>query len=364
MSNSLSPKRLPQINQQTLERVLEKLRQPFSLSVIGSLVAHGVLGAALPSLLASQPEELDTQRRVQVVELSPAEQRQLPSLDAATSLPPSLLPAKPLQPNQPAPKQTAPKLNNDSSLYTFPLYPPPNLPPPNFSFPVPPSIFDVPAPSAKKPPNPPAPKPLAPKPPLDLAPPLASKPPAASTPADTDDKDSDQSASGPNAPTRAEKLSPEQIAALREDAERLRQSQSLYTFNGPETAEKAAGVFKDNADAFIDVAAKVTGDNVDDSRFYKTPERVTDLFPKDACPFVDGVRNASFSAIVKPDGTLAKPPVVLLTSGYKGLDTAAIEDITSITKNKKFSDGDKFQLIRFDYTFDPKAVCPKSANPA
>ena len=72
MSNSLSPKRLPQINQETLERVLQKLRQPASLSVLASLVAHGVLGASLPSLLASQPEELDRQRRVQVVELSPA----------------------------------------------------------------------------------------------------------------------------------------------------------------------------------------------------------------------------------------------------------------------------------------------------
>ncbi len=359
MSNSLSPKRLPQINQETLERVLEKLRQPSSIAVLASLVAHGVLGAALPSLLASQPEELDTQRRVQVVELSPAEQRQLPSLDAATPLPPSLLPAKPLQPNQPAPKLPDPKVYNDPSLYTLPPYPPPT-----FSFPVPPSIFDIPAPSARKPPSPPTPKPLAPNPPPDLAPPLASKPSAESKPADADDKDSDQPVPTPGAPTRAEKLSPEQIAALQADAARSRQSDPSYTFNGPETAEQAAGVFNDNAAAFIDVAEKVTGGNADDSRLYKTPEKVTDLFPKDACPFVKELRNASFSAIVKPDGTLAEPPVVLLTSGYKGLDTAAIEDITTTTKNKKFSDGEKFQLIRFDYTFDPKAVCPKSADPA
>ena len=358
MSNSLSPKRLPQINQETLERVLEKLRQPSSIAVLASLVAHGVLGAALPSLLASQPEELDTQRRVQVVELSPAEQRQLPSLDAATPLPPSLLPAKPLQPNQPVTKLPDPKVYNDPSLYTLPPYPPPT-----FSFPVPPSIFDIPAPSAKKPPSPPAPKPLAPKPPPDLAPPLASKPLAASKPADADDKDSDQPVPTPSAPTDPEKLSPEQIAALKEDAERSPQSESLYTFNGPETQEKAAGVFNDNVTAFIDRAAKVTDGNVDDSRL-KTPERVTDLFPKEACPSVRGVRNASFSAIVKPDGTLAEPPAVLLTSGYKGLDTAAIEDITTTTKDKKFSDGDKFQLIRFDYTFDPRPVCPKSSDPA
>ncbi len=359
MSNSLTPKRLPQMNQETLERVLEKLRQPSSIAVLTSLVAHGVVGAALPSLLASQPEDLDTQRRVQVVELSPAEQRQLPSLDAATPLPPSLLSTKPLQLNQPAPKLPDPQVyNNDPSLYTFPLYPPPT-----FTFPVPPSIFDVPAPSARKPPSPPTPKPPASSPPADLAPPLASKPPAESKPPDTDAKDSDTPAAPSTAPVRREKLSPEQIAALQKDAQRSRQLPPSYTFSGPETLEKATGVFNDNATAFIDVAAKVTGGNVDDSRL-KTPERVTDLFPKDACPFVGGVRNASFGAIVKPDGTLAEPPFVLLTSGYKGLDTAAIEDITSTTKNKKFSDGDKFQLIRFDYTFDPKAVCPKPSDPA
>lgn len=364
MSNSLLPKRLPQINQETLERVLEQLRQPSSIAVLASLVAHGVLGAALPSLLASQPEELDTQRRVQVVELSPAEQRQLPSLDAATPLPPSLLPAKPLQLNQPSTKLPDPKVYNDSSLYTFPLSPPPNFPPPTFTFPVPPSIFDVPAPSVRKPSSPPTPKPPAPRPPADLAPPIASKPPAESKPPDTDAKDSDTPSPSPGAPIRAEKLSPEQIAALQRDAVRSRQSDPSYTFNGPETAEKAAGVFNDNAAAFIDLATKVTGGNADDSRFYKTPEKVTDLFPKDACSFVRGMRNASFGAIVKPDGTLAEPPIVLLTSGYKGLDTAAIEDITTTTKNKKFSDGDKFQLIRFDYTFDPKTVCPKSSDPA
>ncbi|XHX75817.1 MAG: hypothetical protein RBJ76_15335 [Stenomitos frigidus ULC029] len=356
MSNSLTPKRLPQMNQETLERVLEKLRQPSSIAVLASLVAHGVLGAALPSLLANQPEELDTQRRVQVVELSPAEQSQLPTLDT-TSLPPSLLPAQPLQSNKPAIKLPAPKLD-DPSLYTFPLYPPPTFPLSAF----PPSIFDIPAPAAKRPPSPLTSKQPVPTPPADSKPSPDSKPPADSKPRATEN-DPNQAAAPSTAPVRPEKLSPEQIAALQKDAQRSRQIPPSYTFNGPETAEKAAGVFSDNATAFIDVATKITGGNADDSRL-KTPEKVTDLFPKDACSFVSGVRRASFGVILKPDGTLAEPPFVLLTSGYKGLDTAAIEDITSTTKNKKFSDGAKFQVIRFDYEFDPKAVCPKSANPA
>ena len=354
MSNSLSPKRLPQINQETLERVLEKLRQPSSIAVLASLVAHGVLGAALPSLLASQPEELDTQRRVQVVELSPAEQRQLPSLDAATPLPPSLLPAKPLQPNQPVTKLPDPKVYNDPSLYTLPPYPPPT-----FTFPVPPSIFDIPAPSAKKPPSPPAPKPLAPKPPPDLAPPLASKPLAASKPADADDKDSDQPVPTPSAPTDAEKLSPEQIAALKEDAERSRQLQALYTFSGPETPTKALESAQANATVFVAAAEKLSGGDYD-SKGYQNPEKISRALPEEACPFIKTPRTATVGAIVKPDGQLAEAPALLLTSGFKGLDTLALEAVSQ----NKFAANDRHQIVRLEITFDPSSVCQADSKPS
>ena len=359
MSNSLSPKRLPQINQETLERVLEKLRQPFSIAVLGSLVAHGVLAAALPSLLADKPDELDTQRRVQVVELSPAEQRQLPSLDAATPLPPSLLTTKPLQPNQPAPKLPDPKVYNDPSLYTFPLSPPPNFPPPTFTFPVPPSIFDVPAPSAKRSPTPPAPKPLAPKPPPDLAPPLESKPLAESKPADTDAKDSDKPVPTPSAPVRAEKLSPEQIAALQKDAERSRQPPLSYTFDGPETAEKALELAQANATVFVAAAEKLSGGDYD-SKGYQKPEKISRALPEEACPFIKTARTATVGAIVKPDGQLAEAPALLLTSGFKGLDTLALEAVSQ----NKFATNDRHQIVRLEITFDPSSVCQADSKPS
>ncbi|MBC7972193.1 MAG: hypothetical protein H7Z11_19045 [Verrucomicrobia bacterium] len=347
MSNSFSPKKAPNLNQETLERVLVTLRQPFSIAVLASLGLHGVLWAALPNMLADTEKVPDTQRRVQTVELSPAEQSQLPSF--GINQVPTLLPTNPTKPAQSGTKLPDPKLYNDPSLYNFPLLQPP--PPIVFpSFGLPPIGFDFNQLPAKKPPKP-APKPITPP-----------KPPADPGTTTKTDQDPPKPTVDPNAPVRPEKLSPEQLTALRQEGARSRELRTLYTFNGADTKEKASGVFNANADAFIDLAKKVTDGNVDDSRLYKTPERVNGLFPKDACPFVRGFRNASFGAIVKPDGTLAEPPIVLLPSGYRGLDTAAIEDITSTIKTKKFGDGSKFQLIRFDYIFDPQPACPKPSK--
>jgi len=350
MSNSFSPKKAPNLNQETLERVLVALRQPFSIAVLASLGLHGVLWAALPNMLADTEKVPDTQRRVQTVELSPAEQSQLPSF--GINQVPTLLPTNPTKPAQSGTKLPDPKLYNDLSLYNFPLLqPPPPIVFPSFGLPPIGFNFNQPQPQrTQKPKAQPSQPSVPPKPPTPSASPTG--------------RDPTRSAGDPTAPVRQDKLSPEQLTALRQEGARSRELRTLYTFNGADTKEKASGVFNANADAFIDLAKKVTDGNADDSRLYKTPERVNGLFPKDACPFVRGFRNASFGAIVKPDGTLAEPPIVLLPSGYRGLDTAAIEDITNTIKTKKFGDGSKFQLIRFDYIFDPQPACPKPSKPA
>ncbi|PSB24777.1 hypothetical protein C7B82_25550 [Stenomitos frigidus ULC18] len=321
------------------------LRQPFSIAVLASVGVHGLLWAALPNFLAETEKIPDTKQRVQTVELSPAEQSQLPQF-GINPIPQTLTPAKPSKPAQSATKLPDPKLYNDPSLYNFPIL----EPPPPIVFPLlglPPGL-DFKLPPIKKTPS---------KPPADQAikPP---KSPEKTEPKKTD-ADTPKTPVDPTAPARLDKLSPEQLTALRQQGERLGQLRTLYTFNGPDTKEKAGGVFQANATTFIDLAKKITGGNADDSRL-KTPERVTGVFPKEACPFVRGFRNASFAAIVKPDGTLAEPPTVLLTTGFKGLDNAAIDDITSSVKNKKFGDGSKFQLIRFDFIFDPKTSCSAS----
>ncbi|XGV94567.1 MAG: hypothetical protein ACAF41_17660 [Leptolyngbya sp. BL-A-14] len=356
MSNSFLPKKAPNVfNQETLERTLVLLRQPFSIAVLASLGLHGVLWAALPNILAETAKEADTKQRVRTVELSPAEQSQLPSF-GINQIPPTLLPTNPTKPAQsntklPEPKLPDAKLYNDPSLYNFPTLQPP--PPDVFpSYGLPPLGLNFNPPSVKKPQKP-TPKPTTtPNSPSDSGSTVKPDQGSPKTPVD------------PNAPVRPEKLSPEQLTALRQEGVRQSQLRTLYTFNGPDTLEKATGVFNANGTAFIDAAKKIAGGDADDSHLYKTPERVSGSVPKEACPFVRGVRNASFGAIVKPDGSLAETPTVLLTSGFKGLDNAAIDEITNIVKNKKFGDGSKFQLIRFDFMFDPKPTCSNSDKSA
>ena len=350
MSNSLSPKNTSNVfTQETLERVLVALRQPFSIAVLASLGVHGLLWAALPNFLAETEKAPDTKQRVQTVSLSPAEQSQLPQF-GLTQLPQALSPAKLSKPAQSTIKLPNPKLYNDPSLYNFPILepPPPIVFPPLGGLP---SGLDFKMPSPTKSPQtkPTAQATVPPKPPGSPAPTKTGQDTKAS--ADT------------TGPVRPEKLSPEQLTALRQQGERSSQLQALYTFNAPARGSEV-DAFNANAATFIGSAKRLTGGDADDSRLYKTPERVSGLFPKEACPFVRGLRNASFGAIVKPDGSLAETPIVLLTSGFKGLDNAAIDDIASTVKNKKFGDGSRFQLIRFDFIFDPKSACSNPDKPA
>ncbi len=332
--------------------MLAALRQPFSIAVLASLGAHGLLWAALPNMLAGTEAEPDAKQLIRTVELSPAEQSQLPSF-GIEQVPQTLLPTKPSKPLQSATKLPDPKLYNDPSLYNFPLLaPPPPIVFPSFGLP---PTFDIRPSPAKKAPQPKSTDQAlkTPKPPEKTD----------TTTTGTGTPNTPKAPVDPTAPVRSDKLSPEQLTALRQQGERSGQLRALYTFNGPDTLEKATGALNANGVDFIELAKKITGGEADDSRLYK-PERVTASVPKEACPFVRGVRNASFGAIVKPDGTLAESPTVLLTSGFKGLDQVAIDDITNTVKNKKFGDGGKFQLIRFDFLFDPKAACSNPDKPA
>ena len=347
MSNSLSPKNTPNIfTQETLDRLLVALRQPFSIAVLASVGVHGLLWAALPNFLADTEKQPDTKQRVRTVELSPAEQSQLPQF-GVTQLPQTLPPAKLSKPAQSAIKLPDPKLYNDPSLYNFPiLEPPPPIVFPSFGLPPTP---DFKSPQVRKTPTPTPSTDKAPAPPTPPASPGLTQPKPGATPKVN--------------PTESPGRTPLSAKQLLQQGEQSRQLRALYTFNGPAHGTEV-DAFNERRGIFLEAVKKITGGDADDSRLYKTPERVSGLFPKEACPFVRGLRNASFGAIVKPDGSLAETPTVLLTSGFKGLDNAAIDDIASTVKNKKFGDGGKFQLIRFDFIFDPKAACSNADKPA
>ncbi len=351
MSNSSLPNRLPQ---EKLEKVLETLRQPRSIAVLASLGLHGLLWAALPNLLSDQVKEADNQKTVGIVELSPAERSQLPNQlpELATNLPPQTLPSRLPNPARSTTKlPSTPGLDN-SSLYNFPpLTPPPPITfpslglPPTFDFnqPLPRTAAPKPKPSTTTIPAPqPSAKPVVPSSdasPQSLAPPVPSTTPAA--------------------PARPEKLSDAQIAAFRQEWEKKRQTANVYAFNGPETQDKAFAIAQTNLNAFQATATKVSGGNFEDKRFTKNPEKVDNLFPKDACPFIEKRRNASIGVVVKPDGKLAEAPNLLLPSGYKGLDDLAIDYVAKT----EFKSSEQYQLVRFDFIFDPNPVCPAASKP-
>lgn len=343
MTNSLSPK--TPLNQETLERVLVALRQPFAIAVLASLAAHGLLWAALPNMF-DQKKEPEPQRKVQVVELSAAERGQLPPL-GINPVPQTLLPTKPLQPTQSGTKLPDPKQYNDPLLDTFPIIPPPTFP---FAG-LPPSIFDSPTLPKRKPQNAPSPQPIA-----------SSK--ATPKPTPTSTGDSAQPSVNPTEPARSNNSSPPQkIAALQAEQ---RQLQALYAFNGPTNLTERTEIGNQNFTKLIESAAKLSSDTPK-TKYFGTPLGiVSTLFPKEACLFVKQETIASIAAIVAPDGKLAELPSVFVPSGFKGLDNAAIEYVEKNYNNpdKKIVTDGAYQLIRFNFIFNPKAACPNSPNAA
>ncbi len=311
------------------------LRQPFSIAVLASVGLHGLLWAALPNMLANTEKELDTKRRVQVVELSPAEQGQLPSLGLNEV--PTLLPTKPTPPVESGTK--LPDLNKPYSypLDTIPVFPPPDIYSGDFS-----GLFPKKDPEPKKEPK----KQTTGKtnvPPPPAPDPKASEPPKSATPGGKDGKVDEP---------RSKTLSPEQLAKLQKDAERSRELRSLYAFSGPKTQDEALESAKTNATVFVDAAVKLSGGEYDSKR-YQNAEKIESPFPDDACPFMKDSRTSTVGVIVKPDGQLAEKPTLLLTSGFKGLDTIAIDEIAKT----KFTTSERFQIVRFEVAFNPSSVC-------
>ena len=126
MSSSLS-NRFNFFSQITPERVQWLLRQPSTISVLASIGVHGLAWATLP-LLPSQPERPVGRSQVRVVELSPAERLRLPEtippLRSTNPLPPPDLSSLP--PSFPIPSNTSPlyPIPFDSSPYPIPPDPP------------------------------------------------------------------------------------------------------------------------------------------------------------------------------------------------------------------------------------------------
>lgn len=356
MSQSSLPKLPDFLRQPIVERAVDVLRQPAALAAIASLGVHGLLAVALPLLPSEQPKE-DAQRTVGVVQLTPAEQQRLPesstpfgalpnsprsSLPSQSSLPP----LKPLPPLAPLP---AP----DTSLYNIPIPPPLNLP-------LPPPILNIPLPdfSALPQPRKPSPQP-SPKPSNS---PSQAAPTATPSPGGSPSAPPSPGSSSPGAATRPP-LTPEQIAAIRQDWGRVQQERAQverdrarFAFNPANTTQDA---FNSNIGVFGQAAQAASKGNLEaDWEIIKPP--ITDQYPKEACPYITDGRRTSVAIIVSPDGKPSAEPTILQSSGYKALDDIALRYVGGQTF--KSSSQEKYRGVVFNFIFDPKIACPDS-NP-
>ncbi|MFM7447066.1 MAG: hypothetical protein ACKO24_00525 [Leptolyngbyaceae cyanobacterium] len=359
MSESMFKKLPDALSQISWPQVQQTLSQPFTLALLASLGIHGLLAVTLPLWSAARDSEsADDAKSVEVVTLNPLEQMRLPENQTtpwgATPLPAPSNPAF-LQPLKPEAKATgkatsplwaAPPLLNDPSLYNIPVLPPPPvtvLPP--LGLPPLPKL-DLPDTSPRRPVSTAAS-------PAKLAEVLAklSKPPAVPTASPTP-------ATSPSvvpSPTATEEARPQTIpaaaiAALRERREQLRQQQNngLYSFNKANTTE---GEFNQNITQLTETAKEIAQDNIDSE--WNRQKEITDLYPRDACPSkAKGV--TWIGAIFNPEGKLEKKPALLLSSGYAGLDQAALQYV----EQQSFKSSEKYQAVIFPFKFEySESVC-------
>ncbi len=342
MSDSLSPQKQPDLfSPETQKRILEILRNPFSIAILASVGLHGLAFIVLPMLPSAKPAELDPKQTVGVIELSPMEQLRLPDFVNPSVIFPPASSQKQFQSSSRSStqKSSPPSLFDNSSLYNFPLLSPP--------------------------------PPVSILPNLDLPPILGDRPPAKERTSrkKTEKPDEPRKAPQPDKPegtplkeepqediltrlVQPEELTQEQKLALLEEARANLKKRELFTFNAANTTREE---YDKNMIAFQALAEKVSSGNIEAD--WKGKKLITDQFPLEACPFVKETRFATVGAIVKPDGQFEKEPEFLLSSGYGILNEAAKDYFIKQVKDH-IKPSDKHQGFIYNFEFDPKSVCP------
>lgn len=334
MSDLLPFKKVPLPTR--LERIRETLRHPSSLAVLASLGVHGLLWFGLPLLPSAASRQPNTQRQVDVIELSPLEQARLPQ----TAL-------QPLPPSPDSPKLTDP----------FSSGVPAAPPDPTITTPVPGSSTYYPIPGLDPSSNR-----------STASTQTTQKPDPDSKPAKTQDgitnnqpqkqDGSDADTPKPDTPSnKAGDLKPtsgNQYEKNREDAEKQRLAlQQKYAYN-------ATGTSDQDYVANSGKAGNEVGETFE-IKDWEKPISVRSPYPKDACKFQhDGkpIKGTTGLAVVlQPDGKLAEKTWLLKSSGFKGLDEAASnfleQEWSQIAKQNEIEPGKKPKGFLVTVTAEP-----------
>jgi hypothetical protein len=345
MANFSSLKNVPDLFQpQNLEKAGQFVRQPIALAVLASLGAHVLLATTMPMWSASGEKKPDA-KSVPIVELSPLEQARLPQSDLTKALSP--VPKITSKPGKADPSTPVDPLGSVGILGAPALPPPPDAT----------ALYTIPKEYLVPPGGLSATSSLYPKP---ATPKKKVTPSQAEKKAASDLKEDEAKTDTPsdpakeetpgNAPsTRASDLagkSPEELAKGQEaDSQKLA---ALFAFNSENTTPED---FQKNAENFSNYAIDLSkGDLQED---WKKLDAVKAPYPKQACQFKhkdEAVQGEPwFGVVVKPDGTIASKPMLLKSSGFKGLDEAAAEFVAS----QKFEPGKKYQGLYFPVKLAP-----------
>lgn len=304
--------------------------QPTSLAVLASFGAHGLLWFGLPLMSASEMKQDAIQRSVPLVELSPLEQARLPQISSSTLL---------ALPKQSSAGSTMNPIAPDS-LATVPTNP--QTPQDSTS-----SYYSVPTPPA-------APTIIQ----YSVAP-LNKRSPRKSTDEANLDSDTKVQTSEKNAekqpdPEEKENSNPP-ISSKAEDLLPPKQQDNLgkialqqkYAYSSANTSQDD---FDSNSTALSQKVMDISKGNM--SEDWKKLDAMTAPYPKDACQFKHNGKAIAgepwLGVIVQPNGELAAKPILLISSGFKGLDEAATEFIAQ----QPFEAGKQYRALYIPIKFE------------
>ena len=356
------------------KRWFRHLLRPSWLAGIISVGIHGGLFVASPTFSGlnframAEPENLpEEQRKVPVIELTPAEQQRLPDFSQSfysfESFG-SLEPADPLNPlalgeniaSSEVEKDASPPLTSGLSTYNLPIHSPPLqswLPPPTISLPPPATTPSV---TAEVPEDEVNPAETESEEGSDLSEPgqeEASGVPAETT--TTEEPSADDLATLPGNPTTEDSPPPENLeeflARARDEGEELSPEEhpQAFTYNEIGTTEEE---FNERFEAwFLDNKATTGGQQIALFEPIQLPISYEPQYCLQEVPH-DGV----IGALVNSEGTLLETPELLKSTGYLFLDFEAIESL----KAQDFSSVKRLSAFQFQVVvdYDPETCVP------
>ncbi|MBW4468692.1 MAG: hypothetical protein KME07_24975 [Pegethrix bostrychoides GSE-TBD4-15B] len=340
-------------------------RNPSAIAAIASLLAHGLLFAALPLLPRQEvrAKEADIKDPVSITELTPAEQSRLPDM---VTLPPVELP----------PISSAPK---NGSLFTLPSLSQPNTrtsitpsdsllaPPPPLPIFIPPILPPTQFPSFSTIQIPPAqPAPVRPVQPQASDSPAAMPSPSLSPAAPVSPS---AAADSPPASPSAEDLNPDQVAAqpepqpspARTEADiqqdliaRQQELRELYTFRPEGTSVEAAN------SSFLSWYGEAMGKDYGEGEAEPTQEEVTADYLKVGCP-LKKTQRAVVGVVVDAESQIVGDPRLLKSSGYGLFNQEALQ-VAKAHEFKNESGGNQVYLLGVNFKYSEE-VCPPGFSP-